>query len=252
MNTSKIFLQKSCLFTLAASSLLLADIPAHAINLSFDASQFSITQGIGNNSTPITSDINVKSPPDGFGDGTNGFFLEEFLLLGARPSDTSIPTDSLVDNNSTAESPSFSVDSEDITKGIKLKFTWAFRGNATGDTADKDNFNILLVNVDTLDTFDVFTRDLADPGNGYGSSYTQVATADTTGMTAGNYKVSIELNENTNLNSSAAGYDDFEITNVPFEFSPSQGLLLIGGFWGLSFFMKRRKQLANCGKDFFN
>ncbi|BAU63918.1 hypothetical protein STA3757_12870 [Stanieria sp. NIES-3757] len=260
MNTSKIVIQKSCLFALAASSFLLAEMPAKAINLSLDSSAFNITQGIGSNSTVTTSDINVKSPPDGFGNGTTGFFADPFLLLGANPSNTSITTDSLRNNNSEAESYSFSISQTDITNGIKLNFAWAFQGNATGAAGDKDNFNIFLENIDTSDRFTVFTQSLNRTGTspnfvttGYGSNDQQTAFADTIDMTPGDYRVLITLNENTNTRSSAAGFDNFVVSNaVPFEFSPSQGLFLVGGFWGLSNLIKRRKQLADSSKDLFN
>ncbi|GAB4241879.1 MAG: hypothetical protein Kow0049_30890 [Stanieria sp.] len=245
MNTSKIILQTSGLFALAASSLLLVEMPAHAINLSLDSSAFTVQLGIGSNAVPVTSTINTGNFSNG--SGFENHFSQDFLLLGALADDSTIPTDSLDFGNSRAVSTQFTLSSQDVSEDLNINFKWAFNGNATGAAGDQDNFTLSIVGP-TNQTF--FTKTL--PG-GYGKD-TSTATISANTLTAGNYRLRINVNENDDfdLHSSAAGFDDIQLASVPFEFSPSQGLLLVGGFWGLSNFIKRRKQLADSSKDLFN
>jgi hypothetical protein len=47
-------------------------------------------------------------------------------------------------------------------------------------------------------------------------------------------------------------YAQFDATPVPLEFSPTLGLLMVGGIWGFSYLLKRRKGLADYNKSFYS
>ena len=242
MNTRKANLKKSGLFVLAASSFLVAGIPAQATDFILDSSDFSLTQGIGSPSAPPSSNINTLSPTDGFGN----VFSEPFLLLGAEPTDPNIPNDSLNNNNSGAISNPFFLSEADASPGrnLGITFDWAFNGNATGSPGDRDSFNIFFAKEDFSVFEVVFPRDVSTD-TGYGSNIGESALVSNSNLTEGNYQILIDLNENIVPNSSAAGFDNITIqTNIiPFEFSPGFGLLMAGGFWGVYYLLLKRTKV---------
>jgi hypothetical protein len=254
MNTKQANLQKSSLFLLAASSIVLTGLPAQAINITLSPSQFTKlgTGGIVDNNASSTSNINITAPNDGFGDGTNGFFDSNFLLLGANPGDN-ITTDSNQDENSTARSTTFNLSTNDVAQAVQIKFQWAFQGNSLGiPDEDQDNFNIRLARIGGGSN--VFFSKSAPTGYGGNKNEQHTFAADT--LTAGDYRMTITLNENADTGtSSAAGFNQISVQNVPFEFSPSTGLLMVGGFLGFTY-LKKRRQVAlsvdfenNCGEE---
>jgi hypothetical protein len=260
MNTIKLGLRIGYALSIAASSLLFTKIPAQAINLSLEPSNFTVDKGVGTNSASSTSTLNNAS----FGNGTNGggfeeHFSNDFLLLGASTNspynDTDIRSDSLHDDNSRAISNTFSLDSTDITKATTIDFKWAFNGNSTGGAGDQDNFQIYMNRINPSNPNQIFSSTLAFSKNRssdlYARNSLETVTIPANTFASGSYNLRINVNENDDPNaySSAAGFSNFQVQTVPFEFSPSQGLLLVGGIWGLSSFLKRRKDLANCSKS---
>lgn len=252
MNTRKANLKKSGLFVLAAYSFLVAGIPAQAIDLNLDSSDFRVEQdrnpGAGDNSTPSSSNINTLSPDNGFGN----VFSEPFLLLGADPTDPNIPNDSRPRRNSGATSNTFFLSEADVDPGANLEITfdWAFNGNATGTLNDRDNFNILLEKTDGSAFAPIFERIVSKPdiGSGYGSNIGESVSVSGSNFisdfTEGDYLISISLNENRSNNNSAAGFDNITIkNNIPFEFSPGLGLLMAGGFWGVYYLLLKRRKV---------
>lgn len=186
---------------------------------------------------------------DGFGD----VFSTDFLLIGAATSDTTIPTDSLNDNNSLARSINFTLDADDVSGTIDIDFKWAFNGNSAGLAGlDQDNFSISLVKSDLSASALVLSKAATA---GYGSG-TESITIDSgaNSLTAGDYFLQIVLNENSgNSTSSAAGFNQITLTPdpepdpdpdptpVPFETSPTLGLLMIGGIYGVNRLRKSKK-----------
>lgn len=242
MKNKQANIQKSSLFLLAASSILFTGLPAQAINITLSPSQFTKvgTGGIVNNNASSTSNINTTAPNDGFGDGTNGFFDSNFLLLGADPEDN-ITNDSNQDENSTARSILFNLSEADVAQPIQIKFQWAFRGNSLGIAdEDQDNFNIRLAR--SGGGSNVFFSRSAPLG--YNGNKNEEYTFAANTLAAGNYRMTITLNENADTGtSSAAGFNQIEVQNVPFEFSPTTGLLMVGGFLGFTY-LKKRRQVA--------
>jgi hypothetical protein len=252
MKTTLRNLKQVGLLAITASSLLLIAKPSQALNL-------NLSTGVNNSSfTKIGTNGQVNTVP-----GTNGIdnnvtasrgfsnFFEnnDFLLLGAQTTKSSILFDGNLDDNSVARSAVFSLDRANFQNGIDIKFNWAFNGNSTGNLSDLDNFSIGLFKSDLSNSATVFQRNA--PGQyGSGSQALSLSRANfNTSPTPGRYFLQIALQENAgNTRSSAAGFNNISIVSdstpvaaVPFEFSPSQGLLAIGGFWSISAFIKRRK-----------
>ena len=60
-------------------------------------------------------------------------------------------------------------------------------------------------------------------------------------LTPGNYRVGFGVVDVDGTDrSSALLVDNFDMREVPFEFSPSTGLLLIASFWGINYFRRRQ------------
>ena len=225
---------------LAASSAVLAFAPsASAIIANLNPGDFSTTTpttvGTATGGVPIDD----QAAPDGFGFA----FSDPFLLLGAAPTDTDIPGDSLNNANSVATSSTFFLSPSNLSNGTRIKFNWAFQGNSTGDSlfSDEDNFSIVLLNTGAPQAASIFSREADDFGSGSESIF--IDSTSGTGLTSGVYRLRITLNENDDIfgNSTAAGFNQISVTAVPFEFSPAMGLLAVGGLFGGSSILKRRK-----------
>lgn len=233
------------LFLWVAAFLLSGKLPARAVDVSFDSSNFTQVLGEVHKNTSPASNINVLAPSNGFGTGTKGFFDSQFLLLGAKPSDSNIPSDSLKFGASTTLSDSFTISADDASQDIIVKFDWAFQGNATGFLNDLDTFAIVFSGIGSLNgvQVEVFNR----LSSQYGSNKQESVTIGAGLLQAGDYKMGIKLVEFADLNgqSSAAGIDNVTINSVPFEFSPATGLLLVGGFWSFSYLLKHKKIVIN-------
>ncbi len=231
---------------LAASSAVVAFAPsASALGTIVDLGPGAFSTG-----TPTTvgtatggSPIDDQAAPDGFGDA----FIDPFLLLGAAPTDTDIPGDSLNNANSVATTTStFNLSSSNLTNGLRIKFNWAFQGNSTGVAAlgDDDNFSIVLAKSGSLtERASVFSRNAPDYGFGSESIFIDSSSGIFGALTPGAYSLRITLNENDEGAglSTAAGFNQITVTAVPFEFSPAMGLLAVGGLFGGSSILKRRK-----------
>ena len=227
------------LFT-AAVSLLLAATSSHALSVNLAPDQFTSTLGeaddvVGNHP------IDEATAPDGFG----GAFTNDFLLLGSPTTATTIRGDGFNDSNSGAQSSLFSITSDDITDGIVVNFNWAFNGDSPGFAGlDQDNFSISLIKSDSSAFASVLTS-AATAGYGSGS---ESVTINTGTLTAGDYRLQINLNENSSglgTFSTAAGFNQITLENpsvsVPFEFSPSLGLIIMGGIFVTTHYAKSRK-----------
>jgi hypothetical protein len=233
----------------AVSSVLMAGSPAQALSITLGSTNFTGTEGTVDNNTSTASNINVSAPNNGFGNGTTGFFSTNFLLLGALGSDSSIPLDSRRGGNSTAVSSTFYIDPSQLASDLTISFQWAFRGNSLGGSGDNDNFNVFLLTPD-FQQIELLARQVSS--SGYGSNLTQSATVALNLLTAGDYFIGITLNENSDFfnRSSAAGFNNFVITAdelppgdpVPFDFSATPGLLILGGMFGISYLRKRQQQ----------
>jgi hypothetical protein len=254
---------KVALFLLGVSPLVWNANPASAIstNVTIDNTSFAISPSIGVNNAPHNSAIEnnsistIAGAPNfggGFGDKFASTTGDTFLLLGASNTAKNInqgTTTNTANNgnrfdsnvNVDARYQSFSVDADDVQDGLNFSFDWAFRGTTTdfgdrfvigfvptGENAGSEDFKTILSQVN------------------YGDG-TFSGNASLTGLTPGNYDLLISLSEATTIGNSAVGFDNFAIadvpssTTVPFEFSPTMGLLLVGSVFGGSSYLKRRK-----------
>lgn len=207
-------------------------LPAKAVNVTFDSNLFT---GEVHDNVSSSININTQTGANGF----SNFFDSNFLLLGANPNDNNIPSDSFRFGTSTATSTSI-----DIVGGqnYKLKFDWAFQGNSTGNllNLDLDEFTLSFVGIGSNSDINI---DLLTT-NEYGSERNKTYTISGNSLLSGSYNVVANLTEGADLtsHSSAAGLDNFTIEQVPFEFSPTQGLLIVGGFW---LFSSLRKNIVH-------
>ena len=239
------------LFT-AASTLFICSQPAKAVIANLSPSDFSLSAETPSgevNAVGANNAIDQASPINGFGN----VFSENFLLLGGTTTATDILDDGVNSVNSTAQSSSFPLTTADLSDNLTIDFQWAFNGNSAGiEFVDQDNFSILLRKSDLSQEAFVFARAAA---GGYGSG-TASRTINTSGLTAGNYFLQITLNENSgNDNSSAAGFNQISVdtvSSVPFEFSPSVGLIMMGGIFVFARYAKSRKAKQEIEKQIFN
>jgi hypothetical protein len=241
MNYSPINLTKVGLFLTAASSFaLLTGQAAQALDLNLDTSGFTKVGGSGvfNNNAPVNGTINTTSTPNGFGN----LFDSPYLLLGADSNQTATNGNNADENTTVISNETFALSSNDY---VAFKFDWAFQGNST--QAATDNFILRIVPQGTGAIRTIFQTNAPTE---FGVRKGQPVNFAPGSITSGNYKLAIVLNEPAlDGFNSAAGFDNISVTAVPFEFSPTQGLLAIGGLWGISAFLKRRKAAAMLNSD---
>jgi len=235
MTTTPRNLKQIGLFAITASSLLLIAKPSQAVIADLSPADFST--GTGVSVSNASSPINQNEFDIGF--------TSDFLILGANQANANIGN-SVDDANFRSESNVFSINQYNINQGsINVAFNWAFDGNSTGSAGDQDNFSITLRKFLTPTTSSIaapiFSRSTANTGFGYGAGSEFVSVNTNTLNANDSYFIRVALNENSEPTNSAFGINDIEVVAVPFEFSPAQGLLAVGGFWGVSTFIKRRK-----------
>jgi hypothetical protein len=250
------------LFLLGAFSLVGNANPAGAVtgSITINNTDFTIAPNtLGLNNAPhdsvidnSTASIGANSPNYGGGFGnqfnTTG---DTFLLLGATNTDKRINEGTTTsgtndgnrlqnNTNVTATFASFTVDADDLSQGLAFSFDYAFRGVTT---TGFDSFAIGIAPTGegpSSPDFVLFT------GNSTYSSGTYSNTVDFTdlGLSPGQYDFIVTLTEATTTGNSAVGFDNFVLTDVvPFDFSPSLGLLLVGVFGGASY-LKRKKAIS--------
>lgn len=201
------------------------DLPVRAIGVTFD-SDSSLNVGQVFEATPSAT-INTTATPNGFGN----FFDSNFLLLGEEPNDfaTSGSLSEDITLVSTAVSNSFELTTENSGQDIVIEFDWAFQGNAEGllDLVSIDSFEVALVSVNALGEItstvdlDVFAT------NEYGSGTEQIS-IENSGL-IGDYAIVANVLEKTgDFDGSAAGINNVTVNPVPFEFSPTLGLIFSG------------------------
>jgi hypothetical protein len=239
-------MNKISLLIAAAGSLFLTTQAAEALDLTIDPSDFTQnSSGVVNNNASNTESINTGTPTAGFGN----FFTSNYLLLGADSTDTITDGNNADTNSSIRSNTTFTLSG---TQRIAVEFDWAFQGDSTGLTGDIDSFNLRLLSINPLTNAVLSSRQLFSnsAAAGYGSKVNQIAVALGNSYPAGTYRLGFTLNENDSTGTnSAAGFDNISVYAVPFEFSPAQGLLAVGGIWGISAYLKRKKAAATLSND---
>ncbi len=232
MNSSLTNLKNLGILCTAAASLFLAATPSHAIKISFENTDFTTVEGTVDNDASSTGNINSVAAPNGFG----GVFTSDYLLLGAEDSDANIgaSVDRGTSTAITTSSTLFGISS--ATDDITLEFDWAFQG----DTSNEDEFEVGIFGPGGFHSFFLLGSRML--GSKQGESVTK------SGYTPGTYQLAIQLNEAGGLNSfnTAAGFDNVSAdgvtpVSVPFEFSPSLGLIMMGGLFITTRYAKSRK-----------
>ena len=238
MNINRKLYTKIALVLLGFSHIFWNSNPANALtgSLSLSNEDFTIS-GSGINNAPGNSTIDNTAPPNGFGNHFDD--SGTFLLLGATDPNVGISS-SPGNANSSGISPTFDITNQNKSLGLNLAFDWAFQGDST-----IDSFQVLIANSDLSQLVTAFSQ------NTYGSG-TFTGTVDISSLAPGtDYSVYVTLNEAIANGNSAAGFDNIAISAVavPFEFSPGLGLLMMGGLFGGSTYLKKRKLAANVNFD---
>ena len=216
---------KVILFLLGVSPLVWNANPASAITDSLEIDNTSFTvDTIGDNAASGDLAIDNTEFGDIFADG------DTFLLLGATSANANIAASS-PNVNATATFANFEISSDNVSDGsLNFSFDWAF----AGDNDALDNFFVGIG--PTGGSVTNFVTFQASYGSG-----TFDQSIDISGLTPGNYDLVVSLTESTGPGNSAAGFDNIAISSVPFEFSPALGLFLVGGLFGGSSYLKRKK-----------
>ena len=246
-------------------------LPCKAFSVSYGASDFEKFNAYD---APQNSGINTSLEPDGFKESasSSGFFVDnsEFLLLGVAESDSTdtdstISTDSFRYLASQALSPVFTLTTEDTQKNLLVEFDWAFQGNSEGDTSslDRDVFGVAFsVSGDpSNEAAQLLLRDTSTT-EGYESQKDYSKVIESGILQSGtDYRMVINLTEGADVGtspqcpltscpeygrSSAVGIDNVTISTieeVPFNFTSSQGLLILMGFSGFNYLFKKSKLL---------
>ena len=240
MNINRNFCTKIALVLLGFSPIFWNTDPAHAVtgSLNLDNEDFTFISGQDNgvNNAAGNSNIDETATPQGFGNHFSD--SDTFLLLGATDPSSNISS-SPASQNVTAFSEQFEIDSRDIQEGVVVEFDWAFQG--TDD--ESDSFVVRIINSSESDIATVITE------NSYGQgSYSGIV--DVSDFSGGSdYSLFVTLNEGAfDGKNSAAGFNNISVS-VPFEFSPGLGLLMMGGLFGGSTYLKRRKLASKIALD---
>lgn len=248
------------------SCVLLLAVPVPAKAFSINLNTFTDTSPEAsvsrvNSQVDADSTINQTATPNGFG----GFFEAQdnpYLLLGAN-SGTTIPLDDHTVGVSIATSENILIVEENANKDLVLKFDWIFQGTSEGTLGIiDDTFSVALVGAGTDllgNTVNVDTDLLVT--NQYGSKRGEELEI-SGGLNTGTYNIVISLIEpsldpllSTDVavardvplaaginDNSAAGIDNMSVgSSVPFEFTPTTGLFIASGIYGLLRFQKRKK-----------
>lgn len=225
-------------------------VQAFEINLDTNASVGQVYGDVNQ-----TSVINQTNIPDGFGnyDGTNDFFDSSFFLLGSEASEAiSVNSNPPLVETNIAVFNGIEIDTNNQNKDLVIEFDWIFQGNQQDISGfDLDLFTVSLVGTGTNTSggavdvdLEFLARNEYDDGRDY--SYTVEG-----GLFVGSYTLVASVIESpdlpiTNLlsvDNSAAGLGNINVTTVPFEFSPTLGILIVGGFGALSYLTKHQKNL---------
>lgn len=246
---SKFYWITSPLFSFSLSINLPAG--AFTVTLDTDASVGQVYDDVNADSI-----INTTNAPDGFGnyDGSSDNFFEpandSFILLGSEP-DEAISVNSnppLLETN-IAVFNGIEITTENQSKDLSIEFDWIFQGNQQEVAGfNLDIFTVALVGTGTDllgGTVDVDLELLATNQYDYDRDYSYTVDG---GLLVGSYTLQASVIESidlplTNLlsvDNSAAGLDNISVTAIPFEFSPTFGLLIVVSLWGLSRFWKHK------------
>ena len=249
MNINRKLCTKIALVLLGFSPILWNTNSAQAVtgSLNIDNEDFTVIQNFGVNNAPGNSTIdNTATTSNGFGDHFSDADSNTFLLLGASDPNSTInagTNNAQEGANSLALSTNFEIDETNRTNGLDVSFDWAFQG--TNDIFDE--FVVAIANSDFSEFQTLIEQDT------YGSG-TVNQSFDVSGLAAGtDYSLYVAVNEADNFGNSAAGFDNITVAptsvGVPFEFSPSLGLLMMGGLFGGHAYLKRRRSAANVNFD---
>ena len=258
--------------------LLAVPIPAKAFSVNLDTFT-PITNALGEpsevfNSVPSTATINERPINEG---GFGNFFQDSsFLLLGANPNQT-IFNDNHTVGISAVLSNDIEILAENADRDLDINLDWTFQGNSDGilsgtNLDDLDTFSLAIVGADVgslenpveLELFATTQyqeqRDykITIPGGLSTGTYNVLATVVEPSLDIPLLSNDSVFTEDTPLaagpnDNSAAGIGDMNITlssdvnssSVPFEFTPTTGLFIVGSIWGLLRWQKRKNLVGN-------
>ena len=253
----------------AASILFLSSVgSSNAIGLTtVPLSSFTnISAGAAANNVSSTSTLNFSTTANSFFptevDSFDGFFSTDFISVGAVGANNISSSSRGVNSTIRVASGSgFALSTSDVLQPLRISFNYIYRG--TGDTSTTvPNFLVQIFrfanpgvdeSISPFSTRNVLTVSASlaglgttistnfGPGIFYAFDYRQTAaSADVslTGLSAGIYGISISLTEPTGglsgVDNQAAGFNQFTVESIPFDFEPSLGIGLLGLGFGLN------------------
>ena len=255
----------------ATSMLFLSSVGAsNAIGLTtIPVSNFTnLTAGSGATSIASGSTLNADGSLEttlGTVDSFGGFFTSDFVAVGAVGNQLiSDSTRGVNSNLRTTFANGFTLSSTDLSQPLRFSFNYAFVG-VSDQNITPPNFLVQLIRFSGVGENVSNTRtllNLAAPVTGTGTiandgtdfyafSYKQNAFSIDVSLpvafTAGTYGFSISLTEPTGdpIGNQAAGFNDFTVQSVPFDFNPSFGIGLLGLGFGLNKVRKNWKAKKN-------
>ncbi|MCA6597753.1 MAG: hypothetical protein IM539_15995 [Pseudanabaena sp. M046S1SP1A06QC] len=262
---------KSLAITGATSILFFSSVGAsNAIGLTpIPISRFSVTvAGSTSNAASSTGTLNTSFDSEALTglnatDSFNSFFSSDFISVGALGTDkisgSSQGTNSTIKMNA---ANAFTLTSADLNQPLQITFNYIFRGTAD-PLLTPPNFLVQLIRFTGVGDNSTVAKNFLNltapaPGTGtyanngsyYAFEYKQEAfstSVDTSGLTAGNYGISISLTEPTGggADNQAAGFNQFSVQSIPFDFDPSLGIGLLGLGFGLNKLRKNLKAKKN-------
>ncbi len=214
---------------------------AQAAVFSFTPADISVNTGTGTSTAGTSTLINTSTGVDGY----NNFFTTQFSTLGGTASRT-ITNPLSIETGTTSADTSANRSALAITAGEvglahKISFNWAFKGSATA--ADTVTVSI----VDSVSTV-YFSQVFATAPGGYGNGLsTGTGVVYASGIAAGiDYYVQFDLNEQSGNGNSAFAFNNLTVeTGVPFEFTPSLGIVSVAGVWGGLTLLKKLRQKSS-------
>jgi hypothetical protein len=202
----------------------------------------STTPGTANASFN-TGTLSTTATPNGF----SGVFSSNYTVIGATSAQnisasaggTSARTSIAATNTGTQP---ITINATEAALKQLITFNWAFQGNAS---TTADSVNIYLENENSTDFYTFSNYKISNAG-GYGSG-SEVLVVPQGALTpdGSNYLVRFELVEAGGglAQNSAFAFNNLTVeTGVPFEFTPSLGIVSVAGLWGGSILLKKLRQ----------
>jgi hypothetical protein len=260
MITNKLSLPKTSLFFLTASSLLLVATPNRALGLTLDWNTQNWSSGTLSNSYSIDSgtvDMSFSGTTGAFVSGTpvnnttlNGALTDKktlYLQADFGQDTQSVTLTTQFNGYPLAKDVAFTIydiDSSTTITPTTTSANWQDRLIITGFRGTETvNPTFTVANASNVIATGNMLDGIRDVPNAQDGGNVQVMFSSPIDRYTVQFTQDPAVTKN-NPDSHGIALGDITYAAVPFEFSPTQGLLMVGGIWGLFYFHKRRRAAA--------